>query len=89
MFQMPQQITNYACHRRSKPWHNPTTIIIPGSAYLKNLPQLMGYPSLSAMAVPTTLADAPIGVALPPISVPNASVHDSVGKLRFAVWDRL
>src|SRR4030043_1989625 len=64
-------------------------MIVPGRAYLRNLPQLTGCPSLSAIAVPTTLADAPIGVALPPISVPKANVHDNVGRLNEVVWARL
>lgn len=38
--------------------------------------QLIGYPSFEATAIPTTFAEAPIGVALPPISVPKESVHD-------------
>ena len=33
-----------------------------------------------ATEIPTTFADAPIGVALPPISVPMESVHASVLK---------
>ena len=40
----------------------------------------MGYPSLSAIAVLTTLAEAPMGVALPPMSVPKASAQASGGK---------
>ena len=36
------------------------------------------------MAVPTTLAEAPIGVALPPISVPRAKVQANVGRPRVA-----
>ena len=35
---------------------------------------------MDATAIPTTLADAPIGVALPPISVPSASVHARTDK---------
>ena len=38
-----------------------------------------------ATEIPTTLAEAPIGVALPPISVPIESVHASIG--RFAPLD--
>jgi hypothetical protein len=54
-----------------------------------NLPQLTGYPSLSAIAVPTTLADAPIGVPLPPISVPKAKAQANGGKLNPVVFARL
>jgi len=61
--------------------HSPKTIVVAGIAYFIYFPQLMGCPSLSAIAVPTTLAEAPIGVALPPISVPNASVQLSASRL--------
>ena len=56
---------------------------------MQNLPQPMRYPSFSAMAVPTTLAEAPMGVALPPMSVPRASVQAMVSRSRFGLADRL
>ena len=52
-----------------------TTIIIAGAAVLQYLPHPIGYPFFAATDVPTTFADAPIGVALPPMSVPIDSVH--------------
>jgi hypothetical protein len=39
--------------------HRPMTSIIAGAAVLQNRPQLIGLPSRSAIAVPTTLAEAP------------------------------
>lgn len=41
------------------------------------------------MAVPTILAEAPIGVAFPPISVPKASVQAKVSKLKPSEIDKL
>ena len=43
---------------------------------LQYLPHLMMCPSFAAVAIPTTFAEAPIGVALPPISVPMASAQE-------------
>ena len=57
-----------------------TTMIVAGAQYLQYFPHPMGYPSLEATEIPTTFADAPMGVALPPISVPMESVHASVGR---------
>ena len=51
------------------------TIIVAGTETLQYLPQLIGWPSFWAIDVPTTFAEAPIGVALPPMSVPMARVH--------------
>ena len=53
---------------------------VAGTALLQYLPHPIGYPFLPATAVPTTLAEAPIGVAAPPISVPIESVHASVAR---------
>lgn len=55
-----------------------STKIVAGAQALQYLPQPTGYPDLAATDVPTTFADAPIGVALPPTSVPIASAHASV-----------
>jgi hypothetical protein len=60
----------------------PTAKIITGKAYLQNLLQEIGKPSFSAIAIPTTLAEAPIGVPLPPMSVPRANVQARGGKGR-------
>ena len=46
------------------------TITVAGTADLQYAPQLTGCPALAATEVPTTFALAPIGVALPPMSVP-------------------
>ena len=43
---------------------------------LQYLPHLMMCPSFAAVAIPTTFAEAPIGVALPQISVPMASAQE-------------
>jgi hypothetical protein len=56
--------------------HRAITRTIAGTAYVRYRPHPMGYPSRSDMAVPTTLAEAPMGVPLPPMSVPSASDHD-------------
>ena len=42
-----------------------------GAEYLQYRPQEMGWPSRAAMEVPATLAEAPMGVALLPMSVPG------------------
>ena len=49
------------------------TSTVAGTQYLQYLPQLMGWPLLADTDVATTLADAPMGVALPPRSVPSES----------------
>ena len=54
--------------------------MVAGAIAAQYLPQPIGCPALLATAVPTTLADAPIGVALPPISVPMESVNASTDK---------
>ncbi len=54
------------------------TIAEAGTMYRQYLPQLTGLPCLRAAASPTTLAEAPIGVALPPVSVPIARDHARV-----------
>ena len=51
------------------------TIIVAGTITLQYRPHLIICPFFAAVAMPTTLADAPIGVALPPISVPIANAH--------------
>lgn len=56
------------------------TRIVAGTDTLQYSFQLIGCPCLAAIEVPTTLALAPIGVALPPISVPIAKVHDRMDK---------
>lgn len=56
------------------------TSTVAGAAVRRYLPQLIGYPCLSAIAIPTTLAEAPIGVEFPPISVPSARVQAKTGK---------
>ena len=58
--------------------HRETTITIRGKEAVQNFFQLIGWPLLPAKATPTTFADAPIGVAHPPISVPRANVQESV-----------
>ncbi len=52
-------------------------------------PQLMGWPLLAAMEVPTTLAEAPMGVALPPMSVPMDNAQASTERSMPWAWDRL
>lgn len=47
-----------------------TTITVAGTIFLRYGPHLITYPSLAAVAIPTTFADAPIGVALPPMLYP-------------------
>ena len=51
------------------------TITVAGTIALQYLPHLMICPDFAAVATPTTFAEAPIGVALPPISVPIARDH--------------
>ena len=46
------------------------------------LPQPTTYPSFAATLIPTTFADAPTGVALPPISVPTANAQARTFKER-------
>ena len=57
---------------------NSTTSTVAGAAYLQYFPQPITWPSLAATEMPTTLADAPMGVALPPISVPMDSDEATV-----------
>ena len=57
-----------------------TTITVAGTIVLQYFPHLITYPCFAAVAIPTTFADAPIGVALPPMSVPMASVYASTPK---------
>ena len=54
------------------------TIAVAGIADLQYLPQLTGCPAFETTDVPTTFADAPIGVALPPMSVPTESEYARV-----------
>ena len=44
--------------------------MVAGPEILQYLAQLIGCPDFAETEVPTTFALAPIGVALPPISVP-------------------
>jgi hypothetical protein len=60
-----------------------------GAITLQYFPHLIIYPSFDAVAIPTTLADAPIGVALPPISVPIARVQERTDKSTPVVAARL
>ncbi len=55
------------------------TIAVAGTDFLQYLPQPTGWPAFAITEVPTTFADAPIGVALPPTSVPIANAQESVG----------
>ena len=43
------------------------------------MPHEIEYPFFFATEQPTTFADAPIGVAEPPMSVPSARHHASIG----------
>ena len=56
------------------------TITVAGARYLQYLPHPTICPFLEAIEMPTTFADAPIGVAEPPISVPMASVHARIDR---------
>ena len=51
------------------------TIIVAGADALQYFPQPILYPFLPATERPTTFAEAPIGVALPPTSVPIDNAH--------------
>ena len=55
-----------------------TTMTVAGADTLQYLPQPMIWPFFAATEMPTTLAEAPIGVALPPISVPIDRAQASV-----------
>ena len=52
-----------------------STITVAGTAFAQYVPQPILYPFLEATDVPTTFAEAPMGVALPPISVPMDNDH--------------
>ena len=54
------------------------TISVAGANFLQYSPQPIGCPAFAAAEVPTTFADAPIGVAEPPTSVPIARDQASV-----------
>ena len=56
---------------------------------LQYLPQLMRNPCPEAMEIPTIFAEAPIGVALPPISVPIARDQARTGRAMPEAADRL
>ena len=60
------------------------TMAVAGTADFRYFFQLIGWPSRAAMDVPTTLADAPMGVALPPMSV--RSEERRVGKECRSRW---
>ena len=66
----------------------PMARIEAGASHLQYRPQLTGCPAFAHIDVPTTFADAPIGVAQPPTSVPMESVHASVCMLKPAVAAR-
>ena len=65
------------------------TIKVAGTAALQYFFQVMMYPCLAATEIPTTLADAPIGVALPPISVPIESAHANVESCKPSTCDKV
>ena len=54
------------------------TITVAGSDFLQYSPHPTGCPDFAATEVPTTFAEAPIGVALPPMSVHIERLHASV-----------
>ena len=55
------------------------TSTVAGTQYLQYLPQLMGWPLLADTDVATTLADAPMGVALPPtVLLPDISATEQL-----------
>ena len=56
----------------------PIASIEAGASHMQYRPQLTGCPALAHIDVPTTFADAPIGVAHPPTSVPMDRVHAKV-----------
>ena len=60
-----------------------------GAVFQQYSPQPIGCPCFAATEVPTTFAEAPIGVALPPISVPIDNAHASTDRLVFWLTDRL
>ena len=66
-----------------------TTMMVAGAAYLQYLPHPIGCPFFEDTEIPTTFAEAPIGVALPPISVPIASAQESVSKSTPCSADKL
>ena len=56
----------------------PIARIDAGASHLQYLPQLTGCPAFAHIDVPTTFAEAPIGVAHPPTSVPMERVQAKV-----------
>ena len=56
-------------------------MIVIGTSLRQYFPHPIRCPFFDAIDTPTTFADAPIGVADPPISVPIARVHASTSKL--------
>lgn len=54
-----------------------STITVGNTSFEQYIFHVTGCPSFAATDVPTTFAEAPIGVALPPISVPIESDHAS------------
>ena len=63
----------------------PRSQLLDVNCLLAEPPQLIGKPSISVMSVATTLAEAPIGVALPPILIPSEIVQANVDRLRAGV----
>ena len=55
-----------------------STMMVAGAACLQYLPQVIIKPFFAATEVPTTFAEAPMGVAQPPMSVPIARLHARV-----------
>ena len=51
------------------------TSTVAGAAYRQYFPQPIKCPFFAATEIPTTFAEAPIGVPQPPISVPIESAH--------------
>ena len=56
---------------------------------MQYFPQPIIWPSFAATEIPTTFADAPMGVALPPISVPIESVQARTERSTPWVADKL
>ena len=56
---------------------------------MQYFPHLIICPAFAAVAIPTTFADAPIGVALPPKSVPMANAHARIERSTPWAADRL
>ncbi len=56
----------------------PIARIEAGASHMQYRFQLTGWPAFAHIDVPTTFADAPIGVAHPPTSVPMERVHARV-----------